>query len=72
MREKYVAYVTRLLELGEHRRRGRRRRQTVLEIDTRLAAGHWERAETRDVQKTYNLTTLDELKALAPAFDWDA
>ena len=34
--------------------------------------GHWERAETRDVQKTYNLTTLDELKQLCPAFDWDA
>ena len=30
---------------------------TVLAIDTRLAAGHWERAETRDVQKTYNLMT---------------
>ena len=28
---------------------------TVLAIETRLAAGHWERAETRDVQKTYNL-----------------
>ena len=46
--------------------------QTVLDIDTRLAAGHWERAETRDVQKTYNLTTLAELKALCPSFDWDA
>ncbi len=34
--------------------------------------GHWERAETRDVQKTYNLMTADELKALCPAFDWDA
>ena len=41
-------------------------------IDTRLAAGHWERAETRDVQKTYNLMTLEELRALCPAFDWDA
>ena len=34
--------------------------------------GHWERAETRDVQKTYNLIDLAELEELAPAFDWDA
>ena len=43
----------------------------MLEIDTRLAAGHWERAETRDVQKTYNLKTVAELRELCPAFDWD-
>jgi endothelin-converting enzyme/putative endopeptidase len=41
-------------------------------VETRLAAGHWDRAETRDVQKTYNLTSLDELTALAPQFDWHA
>jgi putative endopeptidase len=76
VREKYVAYLTRLLELGEAEASGigdaAGAAQTVLDIDTRLAAGHWERAETRDVQLTYNLTTLEELKALAPNFDWDA
>lgn len=70
VREKYVAYLTRLLELGEVPDAAAKA-QTVLDIDTKLAAGHWERAETRDVQKTYNLTTLEELKALAPSFDWD-
>ncbi len=45
--------------------------QTVLRIDTRLAEGHWERAETRDVQKTYNLMTVAELRELCPGFDWD-
>ena len=57
IREKYVDYLDRLLELADSRRRTRRGRDRVLEIETRLAAGHWERAETRDVQKTYNLTT---------------
>ncbi|MEO5662143.1 MAG: M13-type metalloendopeptidase [Nocardioides sp.] len=70
VREKYVAYLTRLLELGDVPDAAAKA-QTVLDIDTLLAAGHWERAETRDVQKTYNLTTLEELKALAPSFDWD-
>ncbi|MGY0488453.1 M13 family metallopeptidase [Streptomyces sp. WG-D5] len=69
IREKYEAYLTELFTLGEHTDPAGAAR-TVLAVETRLAEGHWERAETRDVQKTYNLTTLDELTALAPAFDW--
>lgn len=69
IREKYVAHLTELLRLGQHASPADAAR-AVLALETRLAAGHWERAETRDVQKTYNLTTLDELTALAPEFDW--
>lgn len=69
-REKYVAYLTRMLTLGEHPDPAGAA-QRILDLDTALARGHWERAETRDVQKTYNLRTIDELKALCPAFDWD-
>ncbi|MGN6129758.1 MAG: M13 family metallopeptidase [Nocardioidaceae bacterium] len=43
----------------------------VMDVETRLAQGHWERAATRDVLKTYNLKTLAEVKTLAPAFAWD-
>ncbi|MZD07435.1 peptidase M13 [Streptomyces sp. SID5785] len=70
-REKYEAYLTELFSLAEHADPAAAAR-TVLALETRLAEGHWERAETRDVQKTYNLTTFDELTALAPAFDWRA
>ncbi|MEU7647119.1 M13 family metallopeptidase [Streptomyces huasconensis] len=69
IREKYVAHLTRLLALGGHAA-PEAAAKSVLALETRLAAGHWERAETRDVLKTYNLTTLDELLALAPEFDW--
>ena len=71
VREKYVAYLTTLLGLAEHPDPAAAA-STILEIDTKLAKGHWERADTRDVQKTYNLTTVEELKALCPSFDWDA
>jgi len=71
IREKYVDYLTRLFRLGGVASPDEAA-ATVLAIDTKLAAGHWERAETRDRQKTYNLLGLDELKQLAPAFDWDA
>jgi putative endopeptidase len=74
IREAYVGYLTRLLGLGgaSWLDDPAAAARTVLDVDTRLAQGHWERAETRDVQKTYNLMTLDEVKALAPAFDWEA
>jgi len=71
IRGKYVGYLTDLLTLGRHED-APAAAATILAIDTQLAAGHWERAETRDVQKTYNLLTAAELKELCPAFDWDA
>ena len=71
IREKYVGYLTRMLTLGQHPD-PEGAAQRILALDTRLAEGHWERAETRDVQKTYNLMTADGLKTICPAFDWDA
>ena len=71
IREKYVDYVQRLLELAG-REDAQQVARGVLELETRIAKGHWERHETRDVQRTYNLTTHDELRTLLPAFDWSA
>ncbi|MDQ3615346.1 MAG: peptidase M13 [Actinomycetota bacterium] len=47
-----------------------REAQRVMDVETRLAQGHWERAETRDVLKTYNLMSFDDLTGAASAFDW--
>ncbi len=71
IREKYVAFLTRMFELVE-RPDAAAAAATVMAVETRLSQGHWERAETRDVQKTYNLLTLEDLHALCPAFDWEA
>ncbi len=68
-REKYVDYLETLLRLGGHEAPSRAAGR-ILEIDSQLAQGHWERAETRDVQKTYNLLTFEGLQELCPAFDW--
>jgi len=71
IRASYVRHVSKMLALAgvdvpdEEARR-------VMDVETRLAEGHWERADTRDVIKTYNLRSLDELRAAAPAFDWEA
>jgi putative endopeptidase len=71
IREKYVGFLTTVFTLIEHADPATAA-ATVMRVETRLAQGHWERAETRDVQKTYNLTTLEDLQALCPAFDWNA
>jgi putative endopeptidase len=71
VRDKYVAYLEKLLGLAGHTDAAGAA-VTVLAIDTKLAEGHWERAETRDVQKTYNLKTAEELQQLCPSFDWHA
>ncbi|CAA9347789.1 MAG: Metallopeptidase [uncultured Nocardioidaceae bacterium] len=71
VRVAYVAYVERLLDLAGVAGAGAAA-ERVLALETRIAAGHWERAETRDVIKGYNLKTLAEVRELAPAFAWDS
>jgi putative endopeptidase len=68
IRTAYVAHLTRLAELvglpaGTA--------ETVMDLETALAAASWDRVSTRDAEKTYNPMTLDELRAHAPQFDWD-
>ncbi len=71
IRNKYVDYLERILGLAG-RPDPRTTAETVLALETRIAQGHWERAETRDVIKTYNLTPLAELRTTLPSFDLDA
>jgi endothelin-converting enzyme/putative endopeptidase len=71
IRTSYVRHVSRMLALAGVDSPDEEA-QRVIDVETRLAQGHWERADTRDVIKTYNLRSLDELRAAAPAFDWEA
>jgi putative endopeptidase len=68
-RQKYVEFLTRMFGLVENPDPEVAAR-TVMAVETRLAQGHWERADTRDIQKTYNLRTFAEVHELCPAFDW--
>lgn len=74
IRERYVDYVESLLDLAGRGADGEGARiaRGVLELETRLAQGHWDNVATRDAIKTYNLTTAAELKELLPHFDLDA
>jgi len=70
IRTAYLGHLEKLLGLAGWPEPARAAQQ-VLDVETRLAQGHWERAETRDVLKAYNLTGLDELRALVPALPLD-
>jgi putative endopeptidase len=70
IRAAYVEHVERLFALAGWVDPAGSARQ-VVDVETRLAGGHWERAETRNVLKTYNLKTADELRALVPALPLD-
>ena len=44
----------------------------VVAMETQIAKAHWTRAQSRDRDKTYNPTSVAELKASAPGFGWDS
>jgi len=46
--------------------------EAVVAMETRIAAAHWTRAESRNRDRTYNPMTLDELETNAPGFPWVA
>ena len=71
IREEYVAHLERMLALADWADPAGSA-QRVLQVETHLATGHWERAATRDVLKTYNLLTVEDLRKLAPSFAWDS
>ena len=70
-RAKYVAHVAGTLRLiGRSEADAQQGAERLMALETRLAAAHWDNVRSRDVLATYNLTTLDECRAAAPAFDW--
>jgi putative endopeptidase len=70
IRAAYVAHVAKVFALAGWADPGGAAQQ-VMDVETRLAQGHWERSETRDVLKGYNLTPLADLRALVPSLPLD-
>ncbi|GAA2007668.1 M13 family metallopeptidase [Brevibacterium samyangense] len=76
VREKFVTHVTRVAELaGLEAVTGRTPAELgtlVLDLETKLAAHHWDRVTSRDAEKTYNKVTRSELEELSRGFGIDA
>jgi putative endopeptidase len=70
-RAKYVEHVAAILGLiGWNDADATAGADRLMALETRLASAHWDRVRCRDVIATYNLMTLDELQAAAPASNW--
>ncbi|MER7073604.1 M13-type metalloendopeptidase [Terrabacter sp. NPDC000476] len=71
IRTAYVAHIERLLDLAAIPDAADKAARTM-SLETRLASSHWDTVTNRDAIKTYNPHSLEEAKALAPQFPWDA
>ncbi|HEY1203219.1 MAG: M13 family metallopeptidase [Bryobacteraceae bacterium] len=73
IREKYVVHVGRMFEqLGDDPKTAAAEARTVMAIETALAKASLTRVEQRDPHNLFHKMTLEQVKALAPSFDWDA
>jgi putative endopeptidase len=68
----YRVYAARLLQAAGVQGADAATIDALMAFESRLAAAALTRIERRDPRAQYNPKTLDELKALAPGFDWAA
>ncbi|MCK5075574.1 MAG: peptidase M13, partial [Calditrichia bacterium] len=68
-RNKYVEYTEKILTLAKIENAASKAKR-IMEIEKQIAEHHWSRVENRDMEKTYNKYTIDELNNLTPNFDW--
>ncbi len=73
IRSQFVAHVARMFVLlGERAATAQQNAETVLAMETALAAATLSRVDRRDPHKIYNPRDAQGLKALTPGFDWRA
>jgi len=66
VREAYLAHLERVLGLAGLSEPAARATR-VLDLETAIAATHWDKVRSRDSQATYNLRAWSEVEAVAPA-----
>lgn len=69
VRDAYVRHIERMFSLvGVDDAAARAKR--VMDLETQIAAKHWDKVASRDIQKLYNLRTFQGLQEETPGFDW--
>jgi putative endopeptidase len=70
IRTALLAHIERMFLLakienpGEHAKR-------IFDLETQIAASHWDQVRDRDATLTYNKMTISELKSASTGLDWD-
>ena len=72
IRDAYVPHIAQMLTLaGWSTEASLPAAHQIMDFETALAAIHWNNVDTRDADKTYNLTARAHLDGLTPTFDWN-
>ena len=69
VRDAFLLHVEKIFELAKLPG-GKAAAKQVLELETQIAACHWDQVKDRDAEATYNKKSFTELTSLAPAFNW--
>jgi putative endopeptidase len=71
IREAYVVHLAKMFELaGWSETDAKENAKQIYSLEEKIAAVHWNRVESRDAEKTYNLRTFAQLKELSPNIGW--
>ncbi|MGB7238731.1 MAG: M13 family metallopeptidase [Rhodococcus sp. (in: high G+C Gram-positive bacteria)] len=68
IREAYIAHIAKMFSIAGLSYDAQR----VFDLETKLAAGHWDVVARRDAEKSYNLVDFDTLVGNEPGFNWTA
>ncbi|QBE48822.1 M13 family metallopeptidase [Leucobacter triazinivorans] len=71
IREQYRTHIARMLGLAGVAD-AERLAGLAYDLERRIAASHWDKVASRDIQKLYNLRTFEELREIMPQLDWPA
>jgi putative endopeptidase len=73
IREEYVPHISRMLILtGRSASDAISIAQGIFELETKIAKLHWDRVQSRDAEKTYNLKDFETLASMNKKIDWVA
>jgi putative endopeptidase len=64
--EGHIERMFALAGLGDAGARAKR----VIDVETRIAAGHWDNVKSRDAEATYNMWSGDQLEKALGSFGW--
>ncbi len=73
IRAAYLEHIARMLGFaGVAVADAKGKAEAIMALETDIAKNHWDRAQMRDRDKTYNMRTFAQLKQEFPGYDWTA
>ena len=70
IRAAFLAHMEKMFTLAKVSNPSDRAKQ-ILDLETKIAASHWEQVQDRDATLTYNKMSFAELAASSNGFDWE-